>query len=70
MCPPEDKSNCGNCHKCIKEELTISDNVFIPLRMILCPECGNKRCPKASDHQLSCTKSNEPNQKGSIYNDA
>ena len=36
-------------------------------RMILCPECGNKRCPKASDHNFSCTGSNEPGQIGSIY---
>jgi len=36
-------------------------------KMILCPECGNKRCPKASDHRLSCTGSNEPGQPGSVY---
>lgn len=36
-------------------------------RMILCPTCGNKRCPKATDHDLDCTGSNEPNQPGSIY---
>lgn len=36
-------------------------------KMILCPECGNKRCPKASDHRLQCTGSNEPGQAGSIY---
>jgi len=37
-------------------------------RMILCSECGNKRCPKATNHKLQCTNSNEPNQAGSIYN--
>lgn len=36
-------------------------------RMILCPTCGNKRCPKASDHRLACTGSNNPGQPGSIY---
>jgi hypothetical protein len=35
--------------------------------MILCPECGNKRCPKATHHELPCTNSNEPNQAGSVY---
>ena len=35
--------------------------------MIVCHECGNKRCPKASDHELQCTKSNEPGQPGSAY---
>lgn len=37
------------------------------LRMILCPTCGNKRCPKASDHDLACTGSNEAGQPGSVY---
>lgn len=36
-------------------------------RMILCPECGNKRCPKATDCSLDCTNSNEPGQAGSVY---
>jgi hypothetical protein len=35
--------------------------------MVLCPTCGNKRCPKATDHRLDCTNSNEPEQYGSIY---
>lgn len=36
-------------------------------RMIVCPECGNKRCPHATDHNLPCTNSNEPGQEGSRY---
>ena len=36
-------------------------------RMILCPECGSKRCPHATDHRLACTNSNEPGQAGSRY---
>jgi len=36
-------------------------------RMIVCPICGNKRCPKASDHTLDCTGSNEPGQEGSVF---
>lgn len=36
-------------------------------RMIVCKTCGNKRCPKATDHRLECTGSNRPGQKGSIY---
>lgn len=35
--------------------------------MIVCPECGNKRCPKASHHANACTHSNEPGQPGSVY---
>jgi hypothetical protein len=34
---------------------------------VLCPDCGNKRCPKATDHNLACTKSNAPSQKGSYF---
>jgi hypothetical protein len=36
-------------------------------KMILCPICGNKRCPHASDHRLECTGSNAPGQPGSVY---
>lgn len=36
-------------------------------RMILCPVCGNKRCPRANDHRNECTGSNEPGQPGSAY---
>ena len=35
--------------------------------MIVCPDCGNKRCPKATHHDNSCTGSNEPGQAGSMY---
>jgi hypothetical protein len=39
-------------------------------QVIVCPECGNKRCPKASDHHNACTHSNEPGQPGSVYSTA
>lgn len=59
------------CHRCIKEfDLRSSFLPDLPLsseRYILCPNCGNKRCPKASDHQLKCTGSNEAGQAGSVY---
>ena len=51
------------CHRCCKEQ-TGYHHMF---QMVLCPTCGNKRCPKATDHRLDCTGSNEQNQKGSIY---
>ncbi|MBL3825141.1 MULTISPECIES: hypothetical protein [unclassified Marinobacter] len=34
---------------------------------IVCPECGNKRCPRATHHDNACTGSNEPGQEGSRY---
>jgi len=50
------------CHLCFnKSGLLLLD------RMILCSECGNKRCPKATNHALQCTNSNEPNQAGSVF---
>ena len=36
-------------------------------RMALCPDCGNKRCPKANDHRNACTGSNDVGQPGSAY---
>ena len=54
------------CHKCNENEL-VNGIPFAMTRMILCPNCGNKRCPKASDHTLQCTNSNKPNQDGSVY---
>jgi hypothetical protein len=61
---------CG-CHKCI-EGKSLRTSAFGPIplaatRMILCPTCGNKRCPKASNHALACANSNEPGQPGSVY---
>ena len=35
--------------------------------MVLCPTCGNKRCPHATDHRHACTGSNESGQAGSRY---
>lgn len=51
---------CG-CWRCLKER----DEVAV--HMVLCPVCGNKRCPRASNHDLVCTGSNASGQKGSAY---
>lgn len=48
------------CRTC--RPVTISD-----MRFVVCPECGNKRCPHANDHRHACTGSNEPGQEGSAY---
>ncbi len=58
------------CHRCIKENDLRDTTGRFPLygvRMIVCPDCGNKRCPKASDHRLACTDSNASGQPGSVY---
>ncbi|WP_226876149.1 hypothetical protein [Enterobacter ludwigii] len=48
------------CHTC--RPVTFADS-----RFVVCPDCGNKRCPHANDHRHACTKSNEPGQEGSAY---
>lgn len=53
----QSRCNCATC-----SPITLSN-----MRMILCPVCGNKRCPKASNHIHDCTNSNEPGQVGSRY---
>lgn len=48
------------CHTC--RPVTVTD-----VRFVVCPECGNKRCPRANDCRSVCTGSNEPGQEGSAY---
>jgi len=48
------------CHTC--RPVTMTD-----MRFVVCPECGNKRCPHANDHRNVCTGSNEPGQESSAY---
>ena len=57
---PKDICDCHNCRN--QRTLTLAD-----IHMVLCPICGNKRCPKATDHRNTCTWSNEPGQPGSAY---
>ena len=55
------------CHKCSENTAVVNNIPFSMTRMIVCPTCGNKRCPKASDHRLDCTDSNAAGQPGSVY---
>lgn len=48
------------CRTC--RPITLGD-----MRFVVCPDCGNKRCPKANDHRNACSGSNEPGQEGSAY---
>lgn len=65
---------CG-CYRCDSErrESLIAQRVpawsILPMRMYLCPQCGNKRCPRATWHEMDCTGSNEPGQAGSRFAD-
>jgi hypothetical protein len=46
---------------------TCRPNTLTGSRMIVCPVCGNKRCPRATHHDNACTGSNEPGQRGSSW---
>jgi hypothetical protein len=64
--PRELSDGCGNCHACLVG--VMENNMPVTSqRMIVCSDCGNKRCPKASNHRHKCTGSNEVGQHGSIY---
>ncbi len=53
------RSKCW-CRTCRPVDMT-------DMRFVACPECGNKRCPRANDCRNVCSGSNEPGQEGSAY---
>ena len=57
------------CHHCDDERRAKeTDPMKKMMRLfIVCETCGNKRCPKATDHDLACTGSNASGQPGSVY---
>ena len=62
-----EKPDCY-CYNCNKDYVEPGQSFpYVSTRMIVCPTCGNKRCPKATDHSFACTGSNEPGQSGSRY---
>ena len=64
-------ADCLNCESKEYEALEASGASLSVLMshpsFIVCGECGNKRCPQATDHTLACTGSNESGQPGSRY---
>ncbi len=61
MQPPERGGVC--CRQCEDPHRAIR----FRRTFIVCTTCGNKRCPKATNHELVCSGSNEPGQPGSYY---
>lgn len=63
--------NPGDCHLCETERVERfheeNPTGFAASPMIVCPECGAKRCPKATWHDNPCSNSNAPGQFGSVY---
>ena len=62
---------CMKCEQDAKNELHEKGELdlmgMISNFMHLCPDCGNKRCPRATFHEHACTGSNKPGQTGSAY---
>ncbi len=63
--PPVSSDAGGEQPKCWCE--TCRPQNFFDMRFIVCPDCGNKRCPKANDHRNACTNSNDVGQPGSSW---
>jgi hypothetical protein len=65
-----DTEGCG-CWLCVNERAEAIEDMTQKLvyrsRMIVCAICGNKRCPKATNHDLDCTLSNDSGQPGSRF---
>jgi hypothetical protein len=61
--------SCGHCLACGADRIPGATGISAEVgrMMVVCIDCGNKRCPKATDHRNACTGSNKPGQKGSAY---
>jgi hypothetical protein len=60
--------DCRRCEQAEFDRLGLTAFGRVTRRtFIVCRVCGNKRCPKATDHDLACTGSNESGQPGSDY---
>jgi hypothetical protein len=62
---PADQPECP-CAACDPGLVLPGDSpIWFPSRMNVCPDCGNKRCPKAANHAVwQCSGSNETGQAG------
>ena len=59
---------CQRCRDFYALTLPPIDRIaFHGSRMVVCPDCGNKRCPKANFHGNACTASNAVGQPGSSW---
>lgn len=56
------RNGCGRCARCEEEQKAAEyqqtgDRVaYLTRRLMTCPKCGSKRCPKAADHRNTCQK--------------
>lgn len=55
-------TGCG-CGRCVHDVISKREGAeALMYPFIVCADCGNKRCPKASWHGYKCTRSNKPGQ--------
>ncbi len=60
--------NLGHCCSVCEDEMLKDDPLgFTKRAFMACPDCGNKRCPRASAHWQACSGSNDDGQVGSFY---
>jgi uncharacterized protein (DUF2147 family) len=49
---------CGSCHRCVNAWRPVWERV-----MVVCSECGDKRCAKAADCRVGCENRDERNER-------
>jgi hypothetical protein len=64
----DDVTCCRRCEDAALAKAAAADPLaMLHRKFIVCTTCGNKRCPKATNHELACTGSNATGQPGSDY---
>lgn len=52
--------SCDEADRARLAELTGDDRVLFRSRMIVCPDCGSDRCPRAAHHDNECARCDLP----------
>lgn len=55
---------CVACHERLQHVIEANPEIgyWTGSGMIVCPDCGNKRCPQAESHEYKCSGSNATGQ--------
>lgn len=59
-----DECPCQECDERVQHIIEANPEIgwWTGSGMIVCPDCGNKRCPQAASHDYWCSRSNVPDQ--------
>ena len=60
----------GEDYQAVLDDYGVRVDGLAARRMIVCPDCGNKRCPRAAGLMYSCTNSNAPIAREALSPDA